>query len=236
MTQAVVVLPWRSAPSRIPAFEQVVAWYARHLPELSITTVDTDDDPFVLAACRNRAIREAPDGAVVVINDADTLPEVAPLRAAIAAAASSPLVHLPYTEYRWLGAHGSAQVAAGVPLADCDHTVIDGACSGVYVATASTWASHGGQDEGFRGWGFEDAAWRLAHITLLGAPPARHPGRVFALHHRAEVREGAGYEANAARMQRYRDADGDRDAMAELVGLDRTAAPAPAGSGDLDAA
>ena len=113
MNQAIVVLPWRPAPSRIPAFERVVAWYARHLPELTVTTVDTDDEPFVLAACRNRAIREAPAGAVVVINDADTLPEVAPLRAAIAAAAGSPFVHLPYTEYRWLGAHGSAQVADG---------------------------------------------------------------------------------------------------------------------------
>lgn len=236
MNQAIVVLPWRPAPSRIPAFERVVAWYARHLPELTVTTVDTDDEPFVLAACRNRAIREAPAGAVVVINDADTLPEAAPLRAAIAAAAGSPFVHLPYTEYRWLGAHGSAQVADGVPLDECDHTVIDGACSGVYVATAAAWASHGGQDEGFRGWGFEDAAWRLAHITLLGAPPVRHPGRVFALHHHAEPREGTGYEANAARMQRYRDAEGDVEAMAELVGLRRGAHRDPLDSLDLTSA
>lgn len=219
MTQAIVVLPWRPAPSRLPAFERVVAWYREHLPELTIMTVDTDDDPFVLAACRNRAMRDAPAGAVVVVNDADTLPEVEPLRAAITAAARSPFVHLPYTEYRWLGAEGSAQVAAGMPLADCAHDVIEGACSGVYVATAATWASHGGQDEGFRGWGFEDAAWRLAHITLLGAEPVRHPGRVYALHHLAEVRAGAGYEANAQRMQRYRDAAGDPEAMAELVGL-----------------
>lgn len=203
----------------MPAFERVVAWYHEHLPELQVVTVDTDDTPFVLAACRNKAMREAPDAAVVIINDADTLPEVGALRAAIAAAAESPLVHLPYTEYRWLGAEGSAQVAAGVPFEDCAHDVVAGACSGVYVATPQTWTSHGGQDEGFRGWGFEDAAWRLAHITLLGAEPVRHDGRVYALHHLAEIRAGAGYEANAERMQRYRDADGDREAMAELVGL-----------------
>ena len=80
-------------------------------------------------------------------------------------------------------------------------------------------ARHGGQDERFRGWGFEDAAWYLAHETLLGAPPERHPGRVYALHHVGETRAGIQYDANAARMERYRSAAGDPVAMAQLVGL-----------------
>lgn len=219
MSEATVLLPWRPAPSRIPAFERVLAWYARQLPELAVRTVDTDDEPFGLAACRNRAMLEAAPGTVVVIGDADTLPEPGPLRAAIEAARTSGLVHLPYDEYRWLGAGGSAQLAAGTPLQDCAHEVVPGACSGVYVAMPSTWAAHGGQDEGFRGWGFEDAAWRLAHETLLGAPPVRHRGRVYALHHAPEQRAGTQYDANAARMERYREAAGDPSAMARLVGL-----------------
>jgi len=92
-----------------------------------------------------------------------------------------------------------------------------GACSGVYVTTPRTWARHGGQDERFRGWGFEDAAWYLAHGALLGQPPVRHEGRVYALHHAAEVRAGAHYDANAALMERYRAAEGDPVAMAQLV-------------------
>ncbi|GAB3602683.1 glycosyltransferase family protein [Microbacterium aureliae] len=216
---AKIVLPWRAAPSRLDAFERVVAWYADHFPDLPIETVDTDDDPFVLAACRNRAMAEAAPDQVVVIGDADTLPEPAALREAIAAARDSPFVHLPYDEYRWLGREGSAQYAAGTPLVDCAHDLVEGACSGVYVATPRTWASHGGQDERFRGWGFEDAAWFLAHTTLLGAPPQRHAGRVYALHHIGEVRAGAAYDANAARMEEYRLAAGDPDAMAQLVGL-----------------
>jgi hypothetical protein len=215
--EPVVVLPWRAAPSRIPAFERVLAWYAEQLPELQVRTVDTDDEPFVLAACRNRAMREAEPGQVVVVNDADTLPEPDALRAAIAAAAGDGFVHLPYTEYRWLGADGSAQFADGVPLESCVFELVRGACSGVYVATPETWAAHGGQDEGFRGWGFEDAAWFLAHQALLGAPPVRHEGRVYALHHVAEVRAGARYDANAARMERYRAAAGDPAAMRQLV-------------------
>ncbi|MET0163226.1 MAG: hypothetical protein ABW204_11275, partial [Microbacteriaceae bacterium] len=100
----------------------------------------------------------------------------------------------------------------------CSFELVRGACSGVYVATPETWAAHGGQDERFRGWGFEDAAWYLAHETLLGEPPVRHPGRVYALHHVAEQRAGVQYDANAERMERYRAAAGDRAAMARLVG------------------
>lgn len=217
MTEVIVVLPWRPAPSRIPAYERVRAWYAQHLPELTVTTVDTDDDPFVLAACRNKAMQDAARDAVVVVGDADTLPEPGPLRAAIAAARDSDRVHLPYDEYRWLGSDGSAQFDAGTPLEDCAYELVIGACSGVYVATPRTWAAHGGQDENFRGWGFEDAAWYLAHETLLGGPPVRHPGRIYALHHAGEIRAGAHYEANAARMDRYRAAAGDPFAMAQLV-------------------
>jgi hypothetical protein len=215
-----VVIPWRPAPSRLEPFQRVWDWYATHLPEARLRTVDTDDDVFVLAACRNEAVRTAPDGAVVVMTDADTLPEIQPLRRAIAAARTSGLVHLPYTEYRWLGGTGSAQYAAGTPLEACEYEqLVHGACSGVYVTTADAWWGHGGQDEGFRGWGFEDAAWYLAHRTLLGAPPARHDGRVFALHHAPEVRAGAGYDANAARMERYRAAEGDPESMRDLLGL-----------------
>ena len=135
----------------------------------------------------------------------------------MAAARTSGLVHLPYTEYRWLGARGDAQLREGRAAEECDHDLVIGACSGVYVTTPRTWSRHGGQDERFRGWGFEDAAWCLAHSALLGRPPVRHEGRVYALHHPAEVRAGAGYETNAALMGRYRAAEGDPAAMAQLV-------------------
>ncbi|MBD8013126.1 hypothetical protein AB0O65_06545 [Microbacterium sp. NPDC077391] len=221
-----IVIPWRPSPSRLDAYERVIAWYREALPQVPLETVDTGDVPFVLAACRNTAMRNAAADEVVVVGDADTIPEREPLIAAIRAAADSPFVHLPYDEYRWLGRTGSAEHAAGVPLARCTvEQYVDGACSGVYVATPRTWGSHGGQDEGFRGWGFEDAAWFLAHSTILGVPPVRHPGRVYALHHVGEVRAGAAYDANASRMEHYRAAAGDPSAMARLVGAVRLPDP-----------
>lgn len=225
-----VVIPWRPSPSRLPAFEFLTAWYAENMREATLTTVDTPDEVFVLAACRNVGIATASANSdvapnpVIVVNDADTIPEPDALREAVDAARTDHLVHLPYTAYHWLGADGTAQLRAGTPAEKCAFELVKGACSGVYVTTARTWSSHGGQDERFRGWGFEDAAWHLAHETLLGAAPVRHDGRVYAMHHAAEVRAGQGYDANAALMERYRAAAGDPAAMAQLVGL--TAPPA----------
>jgi hypothetical protein len=214
-----VVIPWRPQPSRVAALEAVTAWYAQNLPEATVTLVDTDDEIFNLARCRNVGVAAAAAGEVVVINDADTLPEIEALSVAIAAAPTSSVVHLPYTEYRWLGASGSREFAEGMPLPQCDFVLISGACSGVYVTTPETWARLGGQDERFRGWGFEDAAWYVAHETLAGEVPRRNEGRVYALHHQAEPREGEQYDANAALMERYRDASGDAEAMRQLSGV-----------------
>ena len=213
-----VLVPWRPQPSRIEAFEALKAWYARHLPEAVIRTFDSDDELFNLSACRNIAISSIDDeNEVVVINDADTVPELAPLREAIADAATSNLVHLPYDRYHWLGRQGTAQFLAGAEPADCAYELVIGARSGVYVTTPKTWWSHGGQDERFRGWGFEDAAWYVAHETLLGEAPRRHPGAVYALHHETQLREGPQYDRNAQLMGRYTASSDSREAMAQLV-------------------
>ncbi len=213
-----VLIPWRPQPTRVPAFDTVVAWYRAEFGDVDIRTVDSEDEVFNLARCRNLGIGLVgnPDQ-VVIINDADTIPERDALIAAVHGAATSGRVHLPYDEYRWLGAGGTAQVDAGVPLDEADFAPVPGACSGVYVTTPATWWSHGGQDETFRGWGFEDAAWYVAHGTLLGEAPVRHPGRVYALHHEAAERVGEQYDANARLMDEYRAAASDPAAMRQLV-------------------
>lgn len=213
-----VLIPWRPQPSRVPAFDTVVAWYRSVFGDVDIRTIDSEDEVFNLARCRNLGIALVgnPDQ-VVIINDADTIPEREALLEAVHGAATSGRVHLPYDEYRWLGAEGTAQVTAGADLDRASFELVRGACSGVYVTTPATWWAHGGQDESFRGWGFEDAAWYLAHETLLGEAPRRHSGRVYALHHEAAPREGEQYEANARLMDEYRAASGDADAMRQLV-------------------
>jgi hypothetical protein len=219
VTRILVAIPWRFQHHRVPAHNLTVARYRELLPNTVITCVDTVHEPFCLAACRNEGVRLAEQGGydVAVIGDADTLPEREPLLEAIEQARYSRLVHLPYTEYRSLRADGTEQYRAGTPLEECNHLVVDGAASGVYVTTPATWWAHGGQDERFRGWGGEDAAWYAAHTTLLGAEPVRHEGRVYALHHESQVKEGVQCTANFALVYRYHQAQGDRAAMRALV-------------------
>ena len=213
-----VIIPWRSQPSRQSAFDAVVQWYRDNFPEVNILTIDSADEVFNLARCRNLGMRTITDqNDVVVVNDADTIPQAGPLREAIAEAKHSGVVHLPYTAYHWLGATGTAEYTAGIRADDCDFTLVKGACSGVYVTTPATWWSHNGQDERFRGWGFEDAAWFVAHKTLLGEEPRRHEGSVFALHHEPQLREGEQYDANAALMDQYRGNAADADAMRDFA-------------------
>lgn len=219
MTRVLVGIPWRSQPHRVYAHALTMARYLELLPDARIVDVDTDHEPFCLAACRNQAVRMAEAGGydVVVLADADTLPEREPLHAAIEAAAGDNRVHLPYTEYRSLRQDGTRQYLTGTPLERCNHLVVDGACSGVYVTTPETWWSHGGQDERFLGWGGEDAAWYTAHKALLGAEPVRHTGNVFALHHESQVKEGDQYTANFALVYRYLQAEQDPAAMKALI-------------------
>ena len=212
------MIPWRSHESRIDALTAVTAWYFENFVEFKIHLVDSTDDVFNLAQARNSGVALVADPTeVVIVNDADTIPDATALRIAISVARTSGVTHLPYTSYRWLGPSGTRQLQAGLHPEQCDHHLVPGACSGVYVTTPRSWASHGGQDERFRGWGFEDAAWYLAHTTLLGEPPRRNRGVVFALSHDLELRSGPQYESNAALMKRYREASSDPAAMFELV-------------------
>lgn len=218
MTRVLVAIPWRPQPHREYAHEITVQRYRDLLSDADIIDVDTDHDPFCLAACRNRGVRIAENSGydVVVIADADTLPEARPLRTAIEQSAYSRFVHLPYTEYRSLRQDGTEQMLAGVPLEDCNHFRVDGACSGVYVTSSATWWSCGGQDERFRSWSPEDAAWLYAHRTLLG-DPVRHEGRVYSLHHESPVKTGRDFEDGYALIYRYQQAEGDPAAIRALI-------------------
>ena len=219
--RVLVAIPWRAQPDREYAYDVTTARYRELLPEALIVNVDTRHDPFCLAACRNEGVRtaEALGYDVVVLADADTLPEQGPLLAAIEGARTSGRVHLPYTEYRSLRADGTSQYQAGTALDLCNHFTVPAACSGVFVATPDTWWSVGGQDERFRGWGMEDVAFLIAHRALLGAELVRHAGRVYALHHESATKHGPQYEANVALYRRYLAAaeTGDPDAVWALA-------------------
>lgn len=215
-----VVIPWREQESRVWAYNVVTQLYRAYLPHAKIISTDTDDDLFNLAACRNKGVLLAQEAGadVVVIADADTIPEKDALEAAIAMAIAEPGVVTPYTQYRSLMERGTNEFKTGTRLQDCSHLRIAGACSGVYVTTPATWWSHGGQDERFRGWGAEDSSWESAHKVLLGKPRTVQ-GRVYSLHHESQVKEGEQFNYNFALCYAYLGAEKAGPAtMRELIG------------------
>lgn len=219
MTRVLVAIPWRYQRHRDYAHDITARHYIDLLPDADVVDVDTSHTSFCLAGCRNTGVNLAQIGKydVAILADADTLPEREPLHSAIEGALTSGLVHLPYTEYRSLREDGTRQYLNGWNLEHCNHRVVDNACSGVYVTTPATWWAHGGQDEKFRSWSPEDSAWFIAHKTLLGAEPVRHPGRVYALHHDSPMKDGDDFSEGYARIYRYMQADGDKEAIRALI-------------------
>ncbi|MFK0202748.1 hypothetical protein [Streptomyces lavendulae] len=213
-----VAIPWRAEPGRELAHSLVLRQWERVLPEAQVIDVDSGSEMFSRAGSRNEGVRQAEKAGadVVIICDADTLVEEVPLGLAIEGALTSGKVHLPYLVCRSLGVDGTAQYCDNVPLSECDAIPVHGSCGGVYVTTPSTWWAHGGQDERFRGWGFEDVAWYIAHETLLGEP-VRHEGNIYPLNHPVGSKKDSLLAENYAWLVRYEEASVNPEAMRALI-------------------
>jgi hypothetical protein len=215
-----VVIPWRpGSVERNAHHDTVRAHLHALLPEAAHLDVDSGHTLFSRAGSRNAGVRQAAAAGadVVVLCDADTLPEDEALHAAIDAAGDGRL-HLPYSWFRGLSQDGTAAYLAGAPAADCpadlEHQWSTG---GVLVITPAAWWQAGGMDERFTGWGMEDAAFRIAADALLG-PTVRHAGTITHLWHPPESNLGSPQHiANGQHCQRYVEATGKPDEIRALI-------------------
>lgn len=209
-----VMIPWREEESRVPLLHAVMNWYKENLgadPYL----IDTDQQPFNRAAARNECVRKAPDE-IIILNDADTIPEYEPLMAAIENVQMSGLAQLPYTKCKLLNESGTHDYLNGAKIWKCAGPYMTGSVGGTMVTTKDIWSQHGGQDERFIGWGYEDAAWYMAHMTLIGSP-IRHEGMIYSLRHTPTKREPDTHKIGGELIYRYENAKGDYEAMKRLV-------------------
>ncbi|MCX4816752.1 galactosyltransferase-related protein [Streptomyces sp. NBC_01239] len=223
-----VVIPWRPGTAERNAHHEYVrARLATLLPDAIHLDVDSGHMPFSRAGSRNEGVQraEAAGADVVVICDADTLPEPEPLHAAIAAAADG-VLHLPYTWFRGLSQQGTSDYLAGLPADSCATDLAhEWATGGVLVIQPASWWAMGGMDERFVGWGFEDAAARICADALLG-PTVRHDGAITHLWHPQESGLGSPqHVANGRLCQRYVDATGEAGALRAIV-AERATVPA----------
>lgn len=210
-----VAMPWRPQPSRQIAHDYVCGWLGEVLPLSPIYEVDSHHEVYNLAAARNLGVDAAEaDGCdVVVIIDADTV--VAPaghLVDAVRECVEDGLVHIPYSNVRYLDEVESVTLAAGgaVPL---EGNFANGGC---YVVTPATYRTIGGSDDRFSGWGGDDDQLVAAATCLAGLK--RHAGVGLSFWHPAVRDIGSDrHRPNGVLAQRYWNAIDDPGAMRRLI-------------------
>lgn len=201
---------------RAKTFPLVQRAYSDILPSVKQITVDTAHQVFNRAAARNECVKRAGDG-VVVIADADIIPNREALLSAIAAARAGGF-HLGYDYYRALMRESTERLLArgGDPSKlPVSHDSTD-STAGIIVIRTDEWWRAGGMDERFYGWGWEDSAFACQVRTFLG-PLTWHKGTVHHLWHPSEVRvKSESYQKNKQLYEKYAAAEGNPPAMAAI--------------------
>ena len=180
-----VVIPWREQPSRILAFLKVCKWYEDNLPEAKVYFVDNGIEVWEMSATRNLGVRlaEQDNCDIIIINDADTIPEINPLREAMAAALEDNMIHNPYNVYALYEQYETnLHFNQAIELSQLRFVPVN-SCSGTIVFTPKAWWDLGGADEKFIKWGYEDTAQDLVHQVIHGTPFVKHAGTVYAFSH-----------------------------------------------------
>lgn len=173
---------------------------------------------FNTAAARNHCIDQSPTE-IVVINDADTIPDKSALIEAIEYVSQTGQTCLPYTRYNIVDHQATINYLDGQPINPRACQVYLPAVGGILVTTKAMWDQHNGQDERMFGWGYQDTAWHIAYETLIGKMH-RIDGDIYSLSHKLAER-GANIINNQSQFQRYLNAKDDIKAMTDLVSGNR---------------
>lgn len=198
---AFVAVPWRDDGHRILTCTAVCAALRHMLPGSPVVLTDSGHEPFNRSASRNLGVRAADPGEIVVVCDADTLPEPLGLATALRRAYDGRL-HYPFAVVNYLSEVGTLNVLRGnqPDPAQIEHS-IPSAQGGIMVMRASAWLEAGGMDEQFIGWGYEDNAFYAKVARMIG-PPVHHPGVAWHLWHPAQRYQGSTEETNNFFMAR----------------------------------
>lgn len=209
-----VAIPYRpnGQSERQRNFEYVYDYFASR----SYPVLDTDSghERFNRSASRNAAVRALRGWDAVAICDADFVPPLDALEAALEAASRDGGLHQPFDNALYLTADETDRYLAGGELPARWGGDLTGGC---FVISPEAWFEAGGMDERFEGWGGEDDAFRIAAETLLG-PRRHHEGTMPHLWHPSSAAFGsAAHRGNLALLRRYTQAANDREAMRALI-------------------
>ena len=206
-----VCMPWRPQPDRLAAHDRARKFWEH----FDFRVIEADSDPalpFNLAVARNNAARKAQGADVLVLADADTIPDIASVLAAVEDPQG---VTYPFSTY--LHIPGEWVYRSDLFAAQPDQRY-NGSVGGIVVCEAETYWGIGGMDERFHPvWGYEDNAFALAAQTLVGT--RRLPGTIFSFNHSAN-RDMSQDNPNKPRYELYRYANGNPAMMREVIRRD----------------
>lgn len=228
MVSVSVLIPYRGDRGiRTANFTWVQRRWRSHFPEFEYIISNPPSNPFNRAAARNRAF-EACSGDVVIFADADTTyADPAGIERAIELASQG----------QWIIAYGpkhycnlteacTRDIMAGNPATpriiprfwlELEHELESWA--GLLVMPRGAFIAVGGYDESFRGWGWEDNAFRHAMDTLWG--PFVRVSTNYALHLWHPPSAGSHFtnpdlEYNRSRYRLYEQMIGNPDGMRSI--------------------
>lgn len=148
------------------------------------------------------------DWDVMVVADADTIVPQSGVSAAIARAAETGGLVMPYENYSALTPSATRRFVGGEALAGTPRYTMRGfSTGGCMVIGRPAWEATGGFDKRFEGWGFEDRAFHIAANILGPVEAERVPGEVLHLWHpRSPERdpEAVEYERSLRLVNRYK--------------------------------
>jgi hypothetical protein len=212
-----VCVPFRGGDKvRERNFEYVKAWW----DELGYKVhVGDSDGRFNRAQARNRAASQS-DADVLVFADADTVGDAKLVEKACTHAYKTGELSYPFTHFVGLSEPGTVEYMRSGRVAGVRTRVGPPKSSpgGILAIHQDLFEWAGGYDEAFTGWGYEDLAFACAARTLGGIH--RLEGTIIHLWHpiAADKRVAiAGKTPNRARKDRYKQADGNLEAMLALI-------------------
>ncbi len=180
-----VVIPWRAGdPNREASLNFVTSWYQQALPEAEIIFADDDDEEgFNRGRALNIGVAQS-SGDVLVLADGDLLIPQRVIQSCVNKAHDFGMI-IPFSSISYLSHSSSKRVIAGnSPFTRFGDSIqfptkSQGGCN---IMTRENFDKAGGFDKGFRGWGFEDAAFSVS-VRLYAGPLFWEPGSAVHLHH-----------------------------------------------------
>lgn len=189
-------------------FYTVLSWYSNEMPEVNIYLGDNPNAEWNVSRARNIGCRNAINDNcdVIIVTDADIFVKIDVLKKAIDMALDMGQVILPYTELFSPSEDLTEKIVTGeMPVVDVLNGIYDRVnrtcLGGIYVMTPEVFKKMNGWDERFKGWGYEDDAFCLAHLAVFDRQFARVNSCAVSLFHRD--RELDTQTANKARFDMY---------------------------------